>query len=58
MAVTYLSDNDIAIATAIAQYTTSVETIQQPKKVLKTNPFTTYRDPETGRWIVVKPTGL
>lgn len=24
-------------------------------KPLRKNPFTTYRDPETGRWIVVKP---
>ncbi|MGB3404296.1 MAG: hypothetical protein WBA77_16545 [Microcoleaceae cyanobacterium] len=24
------------------------------KKQLKINPFTTYRDPETGRWIVIK----
>jgi len=23
-------------------------------KTLRTNPFTTYRDPETGRWVVVK----
>jgi hypothetical protein len=22
---------------------------------LKPNPFTTYRDPETGKWMVVKP---
>ncbi|MEB3278789.1 MAG: AraC family transcriptional regulator [Lyngbya sp.] len=26
-----------------------------PEKPLKTNPFTTYRDPKTGRWLVVKP---
>jgi hypothetical protein len=25
------------------------------KKNLKTNPFTTYRDPKTGKWVVVKP---
>ncbi len=25
------------------------------KKQLRTNPFTTYRDPKTGRWVVVKP---
>jgi hypothetical protein len=24
------------------------------KKQLKVNPFTTYRDPQTGRWVVVK----
>lgn len=24
-------------------------------KPLKTNPFNTYRDPATGKWIVVKP---
>jgi hypothetical protein len=24
------------------------------KKQLKINPFTTYRDPKTGRWIVIK----
>ncbi|HEY9622598.1 MAG TPA: hypothetical protein V6C78_19720 [Crinalium sp.] len=23
---------------------------------LKPNPFTTYRDPQTGKWMVVKPT--
>jgi hypothetical protein len=22
---------------------------------LKPNPFTTYRDPETGKWLVIKP---
>ncbi|MGB3403299.1 MAG: AraC family transcriptional regulator [Microcoleaceae cyanobacterium] len=26
-----------------------------PKNPLKINPFTTYRDPNTGRWSVVKP---
>ncbi|MBD2092938.1 hypothetical protein H6F67_24115 [Microcoleus sp. FACHB-1515] len=26
------------------------------KAQLKPNPFTTYRDPATGRWIVVQPT--
>ncbi len=25
------------------------------KRKLKTNPFTTYRDPKTGQWFVVKP---
>ncbi|MGB3612622.1 MAG: hypothetical protein WBA10_02425, partial [Elainellaceae cyanobacterium] len=25
-----------------------------PQNSLKSNPFTTYRDPETGRWIVVQ----
>ncbi len=24
-------------------------------KDLQINPFTTYRDPQTGRWVVVKP---
>lgn len=24
-------------------------------KPLRSNPFTTYRDPKTGRWLVVKP---
>lgn len=27
-----------------------------PPKPLRSNPFTTYRDPKTGRWLVVKPT--
>lgn len=26
---------------------------QTPQQALKPNPFTTHRDPETGRWIVV-----
>lgn len=26
------------------------------KTALKTNPFTTYRDPVTGRWTVIKST--
>lgn len=25
------------------------------KKLLRKNPFNAYRDPQTGRWIVVKP---
>ncbi|MDX2213281.1 MAG: hypothetical protein SFY66_08335 [Oculatellaceae cyanobacterium bins.114] len=25
------------------------------KRQLKTNPFTTYRDPKTGQWFVIKP---
>ncbi|EAW37035.1 hypothetical protein L8106_21512 [Lyngbya sp. PCC 8106] len=29
-------------------------TMKTCEKPLQTNPFTTYRDPETGRWIVVK----
>jgi hypothetical protein len=32
--------------------------IPQPEtkvKPLRPNPFTTYRDPQTGQWIVVKP---
>jgi hypothetical protein len=28
---------------------------QSPNKELRPNPFMTYRDPETGKWIVVKP---
>ncbi|MEL7036960.1 MAG: hypothetical protein AAFO04_15250 [Cyanobacteria bacterium J06592_8] len=24
------------------------------KKPLKTNPFTTYRDPKTGKWLVIR----
>lgn len=28
--------------------------MQKCEKPLKTNPFTTYRDPETGRWITLK----
>ncbi|HIK54369.1 MAG TPA: hypothetical protein IGS37_04300 [Synechococcales cyanobacterium M55_K2018_004] len=26
----------------------------QPRNPLRPNPFTTYRDPQTGQWIVVK----
>ena len=29
--------------------------MQACNKPLKTNPFTAYRDPETGKWTVVKP---
>jgi hypothetical protein len=29
--------------------------IQPCNKPLKSNPFTTYRDPQTGKWTVVKP---
>jgi hypothetical protein len=25
------------------------------EEVLKPNPFTTYRDPQTGKWVVIKP---
>ncbi|MEB3282058.1 MAG: hypothetical protein VKK42_24375 [Lyngbya sp.] len=28
--------------------------MKNSEKPLKSNPFTTYRDPETGRWVVVK----
>ena len=28
--------------------------VKSRHKVLQTNPFQTYRDPETGRWIVEK----
>ena len=31
-----------------------IEAVQQRKKVLQQNPFQTYRDPETGRWVVEK----
>ncbi|HEY9623345.1 MAG TPA: hypothetical protein V6C78_23515 [Crinalium sp.] len=31
------------------------ETSSNSKKYLRPNPFTTYRDPQTGRWVVVKP---
>ncbi|MBF2085346.1 hypothetical protein [Thermoleptolyngbya sp. C42_A2020_037] len=40
-----------------AQPATLIEPSGDRPKSLKTNPFTTYRDPQTGRWIVVKPTG-
>ncbi|WP_413165442.1 hypothetical protein ACL6C3_03660 [Capilliphycus salinus ALCB114379] len=30
------------------------KTMKNSEKPLKSNPFTTYRDPETGRWVVVK----
>jgi hypothetical protein len=29
--------------------------MQPCNKPLKSNPFTTYRDPQTGKWTVVKP---
>ena len=29
-------------------------TMKNSEKSLKPNPFNTYRDPETGRWIVIK----
>ncbi|WP_017660368.1 hypothetical protein [Baaleninema simplex] len=32
-----------------------VTTPKKTESVLRQNPFTTYRDPKTGRWIVVKP---
>jgi hypothetical protein len=28
---------------------------RQSEKPLRTNPYMTYRDPSTGRWVVVKP---
>ena len=28
--------------------------VTQSNKNLKNNPFTTYRDPKTGKWVVVK----
>jgi hypothetical protein len=34
------------------------QTSQKPadtEKPLRQNPFTTYRDPVTGQWVVVKP---
>gem|GEM_PF-3795538 len=31
------------------------ELLSDRYKGLRANPFTTYRDPQTGRWIVVKP---
>ncbi len=39
-------------ACAIAELNQPVEP-QKSVRSLKTNPFTTYRDPRTGRWIVV-----
>ncbi|HEY9645564.1 MAG TPA: hypothetical protein V6C88_04295 [Chroococcidiopsis sp.] len=38
-------------ACAIAELNQPVEP-QKPVRNLKANPFTTYRDPRTGRWIV------
>lgn len=32
-----------------------VEEMITPNKQLRQNPFTTYRDPMTGKWVVVKP---
>jgi hypothetical protein len=32
------------------------QVIVQACQTLRTNPFTTYRDPKTGRWIVIKST--
>lgn len=29
-------------------------TVQKCSKALKENPFITYRDPTTGKWVVVK----
>ncbi|MEB3210653.1 MAG: hypothetical protein VKL39_04840 [Leptolyngbyaceae bacterium] len=28
---------------------------QSTKRALRQNPFTTYREPDTGRWVVVHP---
>jgi hypothetical protein len=36
------------------QQSTESVTLPQSKPLLQQNPFTTYRDPDTGRWIVVK----
>lgn len=33
-----------------------LRTMKLCPKPLRSNPFTTYRDPKTGRWLVVKPT--
>jgi len=33
---------------------TKVEAIGSKSKPLQPNPFTAYRDPETGKWMVVK----
>ncbi len=30
--------------------------VKSCQKPLKTNPFATYRDPKTGKWLVVKAT--
>ncbi|GET40179.1 hypothetical protein [Microseira wollei] len=51
------------ICTRTAQFEFKVKTRQREKlfmdqvsqKPLKPNPFTTYRDAKTGRWIVVLP---
>lgn len=34
-----------------------VDAVSQPvqERQLQPNPFTAYRDPETGRWLVIKP---
>ncbi len=34
------------------------ELLSDRYKNLQANPFTTYRDPQTGRWIVVKPSAI
>jgi len=39
------------------QSATLIKSSGDRPKNLKANPFTTYRDPQTGRWIVVKPAG-
>jgi hypothetical protein len=33
----------------------NAEMVRTTNRELQTNPFTTYRDPKTGHWIVIKP---
>jgi hypothetical protein len=52
-----MSNLDAAITelpTVAAQL--SIDSSMLAKKALKPNPFLTYRDPESGHWIVVKDT--
>lgn len=37
--------------------TSNIKAAPKSSKELQPNPFMTYRDPQTGRWIVVKPIG-
>jgi hypothetical protein len=39
---------------SLAQHRSQTINRRLPNPALKPNPFTTYRDPETGRWMVVK----
>lgn len=32
--------------------------VKMAKETLKTNPYHTYRDPETGRWVVAAPANM